>query len=96
MIRGVIEDGQIVSLDPVRWPNGTAVRIMAFETTADEAVQADDPRAVDDWIAWLHSLEPFEMTAEETSRWQADRERRKADEMASFAADVDRLRRVWE
>lgn len=96
MIRGVIEDGQVVSLDPVSWPNGTPVRIDALETTADESVQGDDPEAVADWIAWLRSLEPLALSDDETSQWQADRDRRKAEEKSNFAADVERLRRIWE
>lgn len=96
MIRGIVENGRVVSLHPAPWPNGTPVRIDAVLTADEESVQPNDPESIGEWIAWLRSLEPLELTEDERTRWQADQDRRKADEKANFALEFERLRGMWQ
>jgi hypothetical protein len=96
MIRGIVENGRVVALDPAPWPNGTPVRIDADLTVDEESVQPNDPESIAEWIAWMRSLEPLELTEDETARWQADRDRRKAEEKANFALEFERLRGMWQ
>jgi hypothetical protein len=96
MIRGIVENGQVVTLDPAPWPNGTLLRIDAALTSDEESVQPNDPASIAEWITWMRSLEPLELTDDESALWQADRDRRKAEEKANFAAEFERLRGIWQ
>ena len=64
-----------IELDaPDELPDGTEVRVevtpLPYEKIGlTEAEWRDDPEALADWSAWLKTIEPFEITAEEQAEF---------------------------
>ncbi len=75
-IKGTWTNGHVVLDDPVRWPEGTRVRIEALGVSHGNSDddQDDDPESIAKWIAEFDAIPPWEMTPEEETRWQADRQ----------------------
>jgi hypothetical protein len=77
-IAGTWKNGQIVLDEPAPWPEGSRVAIEPAPCAADlgmtEDEQGDDPESIARWLADFDAIPPWQMTAEEEARWQADRQ----------------------
>lgn len=95
---GTIQNGKVVSAEPIDLPDGTAVRI----TTPDKIESAEDdgwdnsPEGIEAWLKWMDSLKPLVFTEEEKKAWDAELQARKEWEKAHFDNEVAKLRRMWE
>ncbi|MBI1831858.1 MAG: hypothetical protein HYR84_10450 [Planctomycetes bacterium] len=88
--------GRRLELDvPADWPDGTEVEIHPVQQMDTEA-DSLSPQEIAHTLAAMDLIEPFEMTAEEETAWEADRRARKEREKAEFAEHAGDLRRVWE
>jgi hypothetical protein len=95
--KGVIQNGQVVLLQPANLPDGTEVEILPLGLGAvadDEGpVTADEIART---LAAMENIEPFELTDQERASIESDRQARKDWEKTRFNEHADRLRRVWE
>jgi hypothetical protein len=77
-ITGTWKNGQIVLDEPAHWPEGSRVVIEPTPRTEDvgmtEEGQGDDPESIARWLAEFDAIPPWEITMEEETRWQADRQ----------------------
>jgi hypothetical protein len=74
-IKATWQDGKIVPREPVNWPEGCDLVVepmLAVSTKIgiDESEWRDDPASLADWDAWLPTIEPLELTAEEEVSFQ--------------------------
>ena len=107
-ITGTVKNGQVILSEPLRWPDGSEVRVELVEAPADrdspngaeidmsEVEQGDDPESIARWIAEFEAIPPLEMTPEEEAEWQAARQAQKEFEKATFHERAEQLRRMWE
>ena len=101
-IRGTIRDGKVVFDTPPAWPEGKEVFVVDPENAERELVllredeQGDDPELIERWCAWVDSLEPFILTAEDEERIRKARAEQKAFELAQWEARADNLRKLFE
>ena len=61
-----------------------------------EDEQGDDPESIARWCAWVDSLEPFILTADDEERIRKAREEQKAFEFAQWEARANNLRKLFE
>ncbi len=98
--KGVVRGGQIVIDEPMDLPDGSEVTILG--RTADEPShdlgaidfmtedeQGDDPEAIRQWVADLHSIPPVPSNPEKEAEWRAWEE-----QMRRF--NVEAMRKQFE
>ena len=95
--KGIIQGGQVILPQPMDLPDGTEVKIVPV----DQAQGADDdgpvtPEEIARTLAAMDRMQPFEMTDQERTMIEADRQERKEWEKALFFEHADRLRRIWD
>ena len=92
-VRAIRTNGRILPSEPVDWPEGSKLLVEPLSTEEkiglDESKWTDDAAAVADWAAWIHSIEPLELTEEE----ERDMERYQ-EEFRRF--NLDAVRRQME
>lgn len=95
---GTIQNGKVVSAEPIDLPDGTAVRITAPDNAQSEEDDGWDnsPEGIAAWLKRVESLEPLVFTEEEKKAWEAERLARKEWEKAHFDDEAAKLRRMWE
>ena len=78
-LTGTWKDGRIILDAAADWPDGCRVtvepicgQVEALGITEEERPRT--PEAITEWLKWLDSIEPVEMTAEEEESWRAARE----------------------
>jgi hypothetical protein len=77
-ITGTVKNGQIVLDGPTNWPEGCRVIIEpesnknGWKITEDE--QSENPEAIRKWLEDFDAIPPLEMTLEEETHWQVDRQ----------------------
>jgi hypothetical protein len=80
-LTGIWKDGQIRLDEPPDWPEGCRVVVTLQEAQRGEwlgITEEEWPRtseALADWVKWLHSIEPIEITPEEEADWLAWRQK---------------------
>jgi hypothetical protein len=96
-LTGTWKDGQIQLDQPVDWPEGRRVVITPQETQEGEWLGITEeewprtPEALADWLKWLDSIEPIEMTPEEEADALAWRQKLREYELANFGKRVEGL-----
>ena len=77
LVRGVIHNGRIEVETPINLPDGTEVLIPLPDgggsMPESELGWDNSPEGIDAWLAWLDSLPPLTITAEEeadTAAWR--------------------------
>ncbi len=81
-IKAIWTKGQILPIEPVNWPEGSELLVEpvppAEKIGLDEAEWRDDPQSITDWIAWVDTIQPLELTAQERTemeRYRAEQRR---------------------
>ena len=79
VLTGTLKNGQIMLDEPADWPEGCRLVVTPGESPADiygltEEEQSDDPEAIAKWLAEFDAIPPWQMTADEEAKWQADRQ----------------------
>jgi hypothetical protein len=69
-IKSTVKNGKIVVDAPDDWPEGCRVIVEPVPAGGeriglDESEWRNDPAALADWEAWIQTIEPLELTAEE-------------------------------
>ena len=99
-IHAVWKNGQIISTQPVDWPEGTALAVEPIEeslvTDPQGDLLGDDPASIARWLAWFDSLEPLSFTPEEEAAWEAARWERRDWEKSRFDERAERLKGIFE
>lgn len=77
-IRATWTNGRIVPTDPVDWPEGSKLLVEPVISDTEgiglaEEDWRDDPQSIANWIAWVDTIEPLELSDEE--RTEAERYR---------------------
>ncbi len=77
-LTGTWRNGQVMLDVPADWPEGCRVVVIPGEPPEEthgmsEEGQSDDPESIARWLAEFDAIPPWQMTAEEEARWQADR-----------------------
>ena len=72
-IRATVRSGRLELDAPPDWPEGTEVLIEPMNRRwekigIDESDWSDDPASLADWEAWIQTIEPLELTPEESKR----------------------------
>jgi hypothetical protein len=72
-IRATVRLGRLELDAPPDWPEGTEVLIEPMNRRwekigIDESDWSDDPASLADWEAWIQTIEPLELTPEESKR----------------------------
>jgi len=95
-IKGVIQNGQVILPRPAELPNGTEVRILPVNSLeAQDEDQVLSPEEINRVLALMDQIQPFEMTDQERTAWQADRQARKQWEKTQFNEHSDKLKKMW-
>jgi hypothetical protein len=80
-IHAIWKNGQIVTTEPIDWPDGTTLSIEPIEVAgadgADEDLWGNDSASIDRWIAFFEAIPPMRMSAEEEAEWLAARRQMK-------------------
>ncbi len=81
-VLGTYRDGQVILEHEVDWPDGAPLEVRLGSPADAAAQRGREERCVDgsrppstpleikDWLAWFDSLEPFDWTDEERSRFE--------------------------
>ena len=72
-VKATWTNGRILPGEPVDWPEGSelVVEPVGEKVGLDEAEWRDDPAALADWDAWLRTVEPRVLTADERAAFDA-------------------------
>ncbi len=93
-------NGQIVPMQPVDWPEGTALVVepikVSQQAESGDDLLGDDPASIARWMAWYDTLEPLVFTPEEEEAWQAARREGRDWEKSRFDARAERLKGIFE
>lgn len=99
-VHATLLGGVIVPDAPLPLPEGTRLLVTTAPAeplrmmTEDE--QGDDPESIEQWCAWVDSLEPFILTAEDEARIRQARADQKALEIATWDARANNLKKLFE
>jgi hypothetical protein len=79
-IKATWTNGQIVPAEPVDWPEGSQLLVEPVAPSEkigmDESEWQDDAKSIADWIAWVDTVEPLQLSDEE----RAEMERYRAEQ----------------
>jgi hypothetical protein len=98
-IKAKVQNGRIEPESPLDLPDGTDVIILpAIAADSDDCMDGwdDSPEGIAARQVAYDALEPLIFTAEEAAALEADRQARKAWELAHFDQRAERLRKLWE
>lgn len=95
-IKAFVIGGRLELEVPANWPDGTEVEIQPVKASATVDSDVLSPSEIAETLRAMEQIEPFEMTDEELSVWEAERRNRKESEKASFFSRAEQLRRAWE
>lgn len=99
-VHATLLGGVIVPDTPLPLPDGTRLRITTAQAeplqmmTEDE--QGDDPESIESWCAWVDSLEPLILTAEDEERIRQAWADQKAWEIAHWEEHSRKLEKLFE
>lgn len=97
-IEGIIRNGQIITDQPITWPDGCRVIIEPADETLGirEEDWPTDPEGIARLVALMDQIEPLEMTAEEVAAWEADRKANKEWQKAHFEKRSRQIEELFE
>ncbi|MGP0062863.1 MAG: hypothetical protein ACLQGP_04575 [Isosphaeraceae bacterium] len=96
-LTGTWQDGRILLDEPADWPEGCRVLVTPQESQETEWLGITEeqwprtPEALVEWLEWLDSIEPIEMTPEEEADLLAWRQKLRDLELASFSKRIEGL-----
>ncbi len=81
-VLGTYRDGQVILEHEVDWPNGSPLKVR-LETSANSSLTPDredrcfdgsrppsTPEEIEEWLKWFDSIEPFDWSDDERSRFE--------------------------
>ncbi len=97
-IKATVRSGRIELDEPIDLPDGTEL-LIPMPNGAPESADDDGPMSSEEIarvLAALDQIVPFERSADEEARLEADRLARKEWEKAHFNEHADKLREMWQ
>jgi predicted DNA-binding antitoxin AbrB/MazE fold protein len=91
-IKATFRNGRIEPDEPLDLPDGTELQI----TLPEDDDESLDQTEIDRVLAAMDQIIPFDMSPEEETRLEADRQARKEWEKAQFLERAEKLRKMWE
>lgn len=88
-ITATVRGGRLEVSEPIDLPDGTELRI----PLPDGPLSGEELARV---LAAMDRLQPFDLTDAESAAMDAARQAQKEREKAEFAADGERLKRMWD
>ena len=72
-IKATVKSGRLELYAPVDWPEGTEVLVEPMQRAStkigiDESQWGNAPADLADWESWIRTIEPLELTPEESKR----------------------------
>jgi hypothetical protein len=95
-LKATIKGGRLELDVPPDWPDGTEVEIHPIQRGTSGASELMSPEEIAGTLAAMDQIEGFELTNAEIAAWEADRQARKEQDKARFAAHAEELQRQWE
>jgi hypothetical protein len=99
-MKAIVRNGQLDLPRPIDLPDGTKIEIRLPEPDeGDHAPEDDGPMTAQEIAQIMQAMdriEPLEMTEEELSRLECDRQKRKEWEIAHFDERAEKLRSSWQ
>ena len=99
-VTAIVRNGRLDLPRSINLPDGTEIEIWLPEQPGLEACQeVEGPMTPDEiarTLAVMDKVEPLEMSDEERTALEADRQARKAWEKAHFDARAEKIQRIWE
>jgi hypothetical protein len=100
MLKGMIENGQVILDEPAGLPNGTQVAVVPIGQAPTMGMREEDwpmtPEGIAALLARMDSREPLNMSPEEEARWKQALQEEKEYEKARFLENAEKLRSIWE
>ena len=100
VVKGVVREGRVEVQGPINLPDGTEVTITGPPRGGIAGLPDEDrPPTTEEiaaTLAAMDEIESIELSDEEQSIGEAERQARKEWEKAHFKEHADRLRRIWE
>jgi hypothetical protein len=97
LLRGIIQQGQVVLQVPSDLPDGTEVTITPLHLS--ESGDEDGPMSPEEIarvLALIDQVEPLDWTEKERTDWEADLQAKKEWAKPPFNEHADKLRAMWE
>ncbi|MBI1830390.1 MAG: hypothetical protein HYR84_02955 [Planctomycetes bacterium] len=95
MLKGTIQDGQVVLPQPANLPDGTPVTVLTHEHSGSLGIPDDewptDPDGIAQLLARMDRVEPFDMTLEEEAEIEAWRQKVKEYTLANQDRRIEGL-----
>ena len=97
LTKAVIRGGRVEVEEPIDLPDGSEVAVSLLNS-ADFAKSDDEmsPEEIARILTAMDHLVPLELTDEERSAWEVERQARKAWEKSQFVERAEKLRRNFE
>lgn len=92
-ITATVRGGRIEVAEPINLPDGTELRIPLPEAEPDAPMSAAEIARV---VSAMDRMERVERTDAERAAWDAERAAQREREKADFAAEGERLKRMWD
>jgi hypothetical protein len=92
-IYATVRGGRLEVSEPIDLPDGTELRIPLPEPNLDGPLSGEELARV---LAAMDRLQPFDLTDAERAAMEAERQAQKEREKAEFAAEGERLKRMWD
>jgi hypothetical protein len=97
-IRAIVRGGRLEVEEPLNLPDGTEL-LIPLPNGAPETKDEDGPLSPEEIVrvlAAMEQMQSFDLTEAERAAWEADRQARKAWEIAHFEEHAEKLRRMWD
>jgi hypothetical protein len=92
-VRDTWTHGQIVPSEPVDWPEGSELLVEQVPATEkiglDESEWRDDPESIANWLAWVDTIEPLELTGAERAEMERYREQHRRFNIEAVRRQMD-------
>ena len=95
-LKGIIQNWQVILLQPTDLPDGTEVEIVPLDHPGPPDDGPVTPDEVARTLAAMERVQPFEMTDQERAMIVANRQACKEWEKACFIEYADRLGGMWD
>lgn len=96
MIKAVVRNGRIEPEEPLEWPDGTVVQVLAPTDSDVEEGWDNSPEGIAKWLARYQSLEPLVLTEEEVTIIEGKTQEQKEWEEKHYEEYAAKLKKDWE
>ncbi len=97
LTKAVIRGGRVEVSEPIDLPDGSEVAVSLVSTMNPDAADDDmSAEEIADVLTAMDHMEPLELTDEERSAWEAERQACKEWEKSQFVERAEKLRRSFE